>query len=140
TEWLWNTTPGRPGTHPPNVTLISMPPHIFIPSIPPLTAAGVAPGRRPGATGFSPAREPLAALVFASAEGDDDPGDVLIVELINPTYDPTSSKATYEINVLADDTAVGMTLQSEPVAMAAAIRGFDAASLFIDDCPDGDVD
>jgi hypothetical protein len=32
-----------------------------------------------------------------------------------------------------------MTLQSEPVAMADAIRDFDAASLFIDDCPDGTI-
>jgi hypothetical protein len=32
-----------------------------------------------------------------------------------------------------------MTLQSEPVAMADAIRDFDAASLFIDDCSNGDL-
>jgi hypothetical protein len=92
-----------------------------------------------GGLGFTPADPPNAALVFASAEGDDDPGDVLIVELINPTYDPASGKATYEINVLADDQDVDMNLQSEPVAMADAIRSFDAASLFIDDCPDGTI-
>lgn len=89
--------------------------------------------------GFTPADPPNAALVFASAEGDADPGDVLIVELIDPTYDPASGKATYEITVLADDMAVDITLQSEPVTMADAIRSFDAASLFIDDCPDGTI-
>ena len=92
-----------------------------------------------GGLGFTPANPPNAALVFDSAAGSDEPGDVVVVELINPTYDPTSGQATYEIKVLADDTAVDMTFESEPVAMADAIRAFEGASLFIDDCMDGTI-
>ena len=89
--------------------------------------------------GFTPADPPNAALVFASAEGEDDPGDVLVVELIDPTYDPSTGLATYALKVLADESAVDLTLVSEPVSAADAIRSFEAASLFIDDCPNGTV-
>jgi hypothetical protein len=103
-------------------------------------AAGMMAAATPDAgLGFTPADPPNAALVFASGEGDDDSGDVLVVELIDPTYDPATGKATYGIKVLADDTAVDMTLVAEPISSADAIRNFDAASLFIDDCPDGNV-
>lgn len=100
-------------------------------------AASATPGA--DGIGFSPADPPNAALVFNSAAGSDEPGDVLVVELINPTYDPASGHATYELNVLADENVVDMTLVSEPVTSADAIRSFDGASLFIDDCPDGAV-
>jgi hypothetical protein len=92
-----------------------------------------------GGINFTPADPPNAALVFAGTEGDDDPGNVLVVELIDPTYDPTTGQATYEIKVLDDDTAVDMRFVSEPVSDAHAIRSFDSASLFIDDCGDGSV-
>jgi hypothetical protein len=92
-----------------------------------------------GGPGVTPSNPPNAALVFNSAEGSDEPGDVIVVELINPTYDPGSKQATYEIKVLADDTAVDMSFVSEPVAMADAIRAFEGASLFIDDCASGDI-
>jgi hypothetical protein len=92
-----------------------------------------------GGIGFTPANPPNAALVFDSAAGSDEPGDVLVVELINPTYDRATGLATYEISVLADDTAVDLSFVSEPVTDAAAIRQFEGASLFIDDCSDGDI-
>jgi hypothetical protein len=104
-----------------------------------------APSASPSATpetgglGFTPANPPNAALVFDSAEGSDEPGDVVVVELINPTYDPGSGQATYEIKVLADDTAVDMNFVGEPVVDADAIRAFEGASLFIDDCMDGTI-
>jgi hypothetical protein len=104
-----------------------------------------APSTSPSATpeaggiGFTPADPPNAALVFDSAVGSDEPGDVLVVELINPAYDPSSGQATYEIKVLADDTAVDMTFVGEPVIDADAIRAFEGASLFIDDCNNGTI-
>lgn len=89
--------------------------------------------------GFTPADPPNAALVFASAAGESEPGDVVVVELIDPAYDPATGKVTYDVRVLADETAVDLTLQSEPVTAADAVRQFKGASLFIDDCPDGDI-
>ena len=85
---------------------------------------------------FTPSDPPNAALVFASTEGDDAPGDVLVLELIDPTYDPATGTATYDVRVLADEAAVDLTLLQEPVAVTEAPRQFEAASLFIDDCPD----
>lgn len=75
-----------------------------------------------GGIGFTPADPPNAALVFASTEGVDEPSDVLIVELIDPTYDPVTGKASDDVKVLAEDEAVGITFVSEPVEMADAIR------------------
>ena len=92
-----------------------------------------------GGIGFTPANPPNAALVFDSAVGSEEPGDVVVVELINPTYDRATGLATYEITVLADETAVDLSYVSEPVTEAAAIRQFDGASLFIDNCSDGDI-
>ena len=92
-----------------------------------------------GGIGFTPANPPNAALVFDSAAGSDEPSDVVVVELINPTYDRATGQATYEITVLADETAIDLTFESEPIAAAAAIRSFEGASLFIDDCNDGDI-
>ena len=63
-----------------------------------------------GGIGFTPANPPNAALVFDSAGGSDAPGDVVVVELINPTYDRATGQATYEITVLADETAVDLSL------------------------------
>lgn len=105
----------------------------------PTSGAGDASATPAGGLGFSPADPPNAALVFDSAEGSDEPGDVVVVELIDPTYDPSTGQATYEISVLADETAVDMGFASEPVADAAAIGEFSGASLFIDDCPDGSI-
>ncbi len=97
-------------------------------------------GATPGAgLGFTPADPPNAALVFAGAEGDEGPGDVMVVELIDPTYDPATGKATYEVKVLADETAVDLNLEQQPITAAEAAREFGAASLFIDDCPDGNL-
>ena len=89
--------------------------------------------------GFTPADPPNAALVFDSAAGEDTPGDALVVELIDPTYDPATGQATYELRVLADETAVDLTLVAEPVSAAGAIRQFEGASLFIDNCPNGNL-
>jgi hypothetical protein len=89
--------------------------------------------------GFTPANPPNAALVFASANDPSDPGAVIVVELIDPTYDPATGLATYDIKVLADETAVDLTLEQQPLSAADAPRQFEAASLFIDDCPNGSV-
>jgi hypothetical protein len=102
------------------------------------TGGGAPAGGTPtGGLGFTPADPPNAALVFgASGEA---PGEVVVVELLDPTYDPATGTATYEVRVLADEAAVDLTLVQQPATAAEAPREFGAASLFIDDCPDGYV-
>lgn len=90
-----------------------------------------------GGPGFTEANPPNAALVFAPTPGDDSPGEVLVVELIDPTYDPETKTATYDTRVLDDVTSVDMTLVQAPVAAGGVAREFGTASLFIDSCPDG---
>lgn len=89
--------------------------------------------------GFSPADPPNAALVFAGADGSDDHGEVIVVELIDPTYNRATGRATYDVRVLADYTVVDLNLEQQPLTTLEATREFEAASLFIDDCPDGYV-
>jgi hypothetical protein len=89
--------------------------------------------------GFTPANPPNAALVVASAGDASHPEAVVVVELIDPTYDPASGLATYDVKVLADETAVDLTLEQQPLSAAEAPRHFEAASLFIDDCPNGSI-
>jgi hypothetical protein len=82
--------------------------------------------------GFSPADPPNAALVL-------DDGNVLVVELLDPTYDAATGQVTYGLRVLEDLEQVDLQLEQEPLAVADAPRDFTAASLFIDDCPDGSI-
>jgi hypothetical protein len=81
---------------------------------------------------FSAGDPPNAALVL--------PDDrVLVVELIDPTYDPASGQVTYQLRALDDVSQVDLELESAPLTAADAEGDFKAASLFIDDCPDGVV-
>lgn len=90
---------------------------------------GGADGGRPG---FTPADPPNAALVL--------PGDrILIVELIEPTHDVTTGQARFQLRVLDDVPEVDLQLESEPLRARDVVGEFAAASLFIDDCPDGQV-
>jgi hypothetical protein len=87
--------------------------------------------------GFTPANPPNAALVFGGT--DDQPGDVAVVELIDPTYDQSSGQVTYGVRVLANVEDTDLHLDAAPLTPDQAVRHFDSASLFIDDCPDGVV-
>lgn len=46
---------------------------------------------------------------------------------------------TYGVRVLDDVESVGLSLETTPISEEAAPRDFETASLFIDDCPDGNV-
>jgi hypothetical protein len=82
--------------------------------------------------GFTPTDPPNAALVL--------PGDkVLIVELLDPEYDASTGQVRYQLHVLDDVTQVDLQLDTEPLTAAEAAGDFTAASLFIDDCPDGQI-
>lgn len=82
--------------------------------------------------GFAPDDPPNAALVL----GD---GRMLVVELFDPQYDVASGQVRYQMRALEDITQVDLQLESEPLTVADMAGDFTAASLFIDDCPDGQV-
>ena len=82
--------------------------------------------------GFTPVNPPNGALVL--------PDDrILVVELIDPTYDPATGQVTYQLRVLEDVADADLSLETVPLSAAEAAGDFDAASLFIDDCADGTI-
>jgi hypothetical protein len=90
-----------------------------------------------GGLGFTPVDPPNAALVLAAT--GDHPTDVVILELIDPTFDVASGTVTYEVRVLDDIEDMDLQLQQAPLTATEAARDFTAASLFIDDCANGSI-
>lgn len=85
--------------------------------------------------GFLPNNPPNAALVVDTPEQQ---GAVVLVELLDPQYDPSSQTLTYGANLLHQyPNAKGDVL--EPLvakAQSTPPASFTNVSLFIDDCPD----
>jgi hypothetical protein len=96
------------------------------------TASFLSGGKDAEGLGFTPSDPPNAALVLPD-------GKILIVELIDPEYDAANGQIRYQMRVLDDVTQVDLSLDTEPLAREDAVGEFTAASLFIDDCPDGHV-
>jgi hypothetical protein len=90
-----------------------------------------------GGLDFTPSDPPNAALVFAGSDGNAD--QVAVVELIDPRYDAAPGQVAYTVKLLDDVSQVDMTLEQTPVSAADGEQQFTAASLFIDDCPDGEI-
>ncbi len=92
------------------------------------------------ALGFGEENPPNAALVTNTDKGE----DILVIELFNPVYTEGESESgatlTYDARILENyhETNLGgvAALQSALDAMPAS---FDSASLFIDDCANGNV-
>ena len=82
--------------------------------------------------GFTPANPPNAALV-AQIDGGE---DVLVVELLNPTYDAARATLTYDVRVLENYQEEGLAHLAQRQQDTEPPASFGAASLFIDDCPD----
>lgn len=115
---------------------------LFFSDRPARTVGMVSTERFLGASGsggldFTPADPPNAALVFANEDGSAD--QVAIVELIDPRYDAAAGQVTYTVKLLDDTSTVDMTLEQTTLTAAGGPVDFGAASLFIDDCPDGEV-
>ncbi len=84
--------------------------------------------------GFPPDNPPNAALVVEAGPEDT---DVAVLELFNPAYDAATHTATYEVKVLADwEQTLALGFAEQPKDLAALAPAFGAAHLFIDDCPD----
>ncbi|HET9660767.1 MAG TPA: hypothetical protein VFP05_10595 [Thermomicrobiales bacterium] len=82
--------------------------------------------------GFTPTDPPNAALVLPDDK-------ILVVELIDPQYDAATGQVRYQLHVLDDVSQIDLSLETEPLTIADAVGEFTAASLFIDDCPDGQI-
>jgi hypothetical protein len=84
--------------------------------------------------GFSPKDPPNAALVLEVGPGDE---DIAVLELTNPRYDEGTKTATYDAKALADwEKTLALGFSEQPKDLARLAPAFGAAHLFIDDCPD----
>lgn len=79
---------------------------------------------------------PNAALVTRAADGAE---DVLVVELLSPTYDEAAGTLSYDVRVLENYQAEGLRYLADQQGDSTVPEQFGQASLFIDDCPDGDI-
>jgi hypothetical protein len=103
---------------------------------------GDRPSRDVGATatvafleglGFTDDNPPNAALVLETAPGE---SEIAVVELFNPTYDPTNRGVTYDVAVLENwQESDAFGLREEPADLATLAPAFGTAHLLIDDCP-----
>ena len=82
--------------------------------------------------GFSPANPPNAALVAQTDVAD----DVVVLELVTPTYDAAAGTLTYGAEILAEYRGEGLAHVAAQRQDEALPETFGRASLFIDDCPD----
>ncbi len=83
--------------------------------------------------GFTPADPPNAALVADSPAGED---GVLLVELLNPSYDEPTRTLSYEADLLQQYEGEGLRPVAARQGSVPVAPEFGPASLFIDDCPD----
>lgn len=83
---------------------------------------------------FSPDNPPNAALIVENG----DETNLAVMELFDPTYDPTTHTATYQVRGL-DAWKDGPLLGLQQTDLAEITPDFEGAQLLIDDCPDGEI-
>jgi hypothetical protein len=84
---------------------------------------------------FSPTNPPNAALVAASGRG---PDSTLVIEIFSPRYDGGTKTLTYDARILPDYKGDGLAVFAGRQT-GTLPASFDDVSLFIDDCPDGQM-
>jgi hypothetical protein len=123
---------GQRGTH--LLTLAGHPGQTIFFSDRPERTFGQAPTEKLlGALGFTPDNPPNAALVVSTLDGED---DILVLELLDPTYDETAGLLIYEANILGEYAGENLAPVADRQQDDQLASEFDHASLFIDDCPD----
>jgi hypothetical protein len=80
--------------------------------------------------GFTPDNPPNAALVTQSPDTGEE--DVVIVELLNPQYDPDAGTLSYDASVLADYTELGLASAATKQQDYDFPASFEQGGLFID--------
>lgn len=87
---------------------------------------------------FSESNPPNAALVVASPDGTT---DIAVLELMNPVYDADGPGVTYAVRPLAEwEQSLEMAFAETPKDLADLLPEFGNAHLFIDDCPDLNIE
>jgi len=81
--------------------------------------------------GFSPSNPPNAALVTQTEDGTE---EVVVLELLAPTYDEATATLTYGATILAEYEGDGLTHVAAQQQGGEVPETFGRASLFIDDC------
>jgi hypothetical protein len=81
--------------------------------------------------GSSPTNPPNAALVTQTEDGNE---DVVVLELLAPTYNEASGTLTYGATILGEYQGDGLTHAATQQQDGALLESFGRASLFIDDC------
>lgn len=99
-------------------------------------AGAVESGTFLGAIGFEEANPPNAAIVLSQPESETQ--DVLVAQLLNPKYDAAAQKLSYDVVLLRDQGAEGLAHWTDRADKSLPAK-FGHVSLFIDDCPDGNV-
>ena len=82
--------------------------------------------------GFSPANPPNAALVTQTEDGTE---AIVVLELLNPTYDESAGTVTYGARILSEYEGEGLAHVAANRQNEALPETFGRTSLFIDDCP-----
>jgi hypothetical protein len=86
--------------------------------------------------GFEPSNPPNAAVVLSNPVSKSQ--DVIIAQLLNPRYDADAATLTYDVIVMKNYKGRGLQHWVE-MADPSLPESFSTVSLFIDDCPDGQV-
>jgi hypothetical protein len=87
--------------------------------------------------GFPADNPPNAALVAETAPGQT---EIAVLQLYSPAYDEPTRTATYEVAVLQSwQRSAEEGFAEAPADLAAVAPSFGAAHLFIDDCPQTDI-
>jgi hypothetical protein len=126
----WAPKPGEDGTY--TLTLTGAAANTTYFSDRPERITGLAPTQQfLDGLGFTPENPPNAALVIQTDDGEQ---DILIIELLDPVYDPATATLTYDARVLADYGERGLAFLAQQQSDYDAPETFGQGSLFIDDC------
>lgn len=86
--------------------------------------------------GFTASNPPNAAVVLSTPDSASQ--DVIVAQLLNPKYDAAAQTLSYEVVILKNYDGSGLAFWTDR-SDASLPAKFDQVSLFIDDCPDGQV-
>ena len=130
----WEPKLGESGVY--TLTLTGADAHTVYFSDRPERIVGLAPTQQfLDGLGFPADNPPNAAVVAQRPEGGEQ--EVLVIELLNPSYDAEAGTLTYDARVLADYGDPGLAHLAQGQTDYALGETFAAGSLFIDDCNNG---
>jgi hypothetical protein len=132
--------PPQPGSNLDGVLVLEGvgPDTVYFSDRPHRIAGAVESGSFLDAIGFEEANPPNAAIVLSKPQSETQ--DVLVAELLNPRYDAAAGKLSYDVKLLRGQNAADEGLKHWASRADASLPAkFDHVSLFIDDCPDGQV-